>query len=194
MGRERIYLFNGNDMSNWVHRDGTPAKWKVEDGVMTVVPGTGCVYTKETYGDAHLHVEFNCPYIEGATGQGRSNSGVYIHGCYEVQVLDSWGNGIADNECGAVYSIAAPIVNASARPGEWQTYDIIIRAAVLEDGKVVKNAFLTLIHNGQVIHNNLELPRNTPGGLYDHVVGEGPLWLQDHGNYVHFRNIWVEKL
>jgi len=194
---EKIYLFNGKDINNWVKQsDGSPAVWDVHDGVLTVVPKTGSIYTKETFGDCMLHVEFNCPYIPGATGQSRSNSGVYLLGAYEVQVLDSYEvDPVTYSDCGGVYSLLVPLENACTPPDTWQTYDIIFRAARFDaDGNVTENARLTLIHNGIVIHNNAELKSNTPGGLYNSHVAEGPLFLQDHHNVVHFRNIWLAKL
>ena len=194
---ERIYLFNGKDLDNWVSAKtgGTP-EWEVKDGILCVAPKTGSIYTKETYGDAHLHVEFMCPDIPGATGQARSNSGVYVHGCYEVQVLDSYGvDPYTYGDCGAIYSLHTPIQNATNPPDTWQTYDIIVRAARVDaDGNVTENARLTLLLNGKVLHNNIILESHTPGGLYNNIVAEGPLWLQDHHDKVYFRNIWVEKL
>jgi len=194
---EKIYLFNGKDINNWVkQKDGSPAEWDVHDGILTVVPKSGSIYTKETFSDAMLHVEFNCPDIPGATGQYRSNSGVYLQGAYEVQVLDSYGvDPVTFSDCGGVYSLLVPLENACTPPDTWQTYDIIFRSAKLDaDGNVTSPACLTLIHNGKVIHNNAVLPSNTPGGLYEKVVAEGPLFLQDHHNVVHFRNIWMAKL
>ena len=192
---EKIQLFNGKNLDNWVScGKKTPAPWTVGDGEFSVVPLSGNIMTKETFSDAQLHVEFMCPYLEGRTGQSRSNSGVYLQGCYEIQVLDSWGNAVRDNECGGIYSLVTPLFNASARPDEWQTYDIVFRAARFTDGKVSEPARLTLIHNGIVIHNNVIIPTNTPGGIYDHPVAEGPLMLQDHGDVVHFRNIWMIRL
>ena len=133
--------------------------------------------------------------LEGREGQWKGNSGVYVQGCYEIQILDSYGNEAKDNECGGVYSIAAPLTNASLPAETWQTYDIILKAAKLnEDGTIKENARITIILNGQVIHNNFVLPSNTPGGVYDHVVERGPLLLQDHRCPVSFRNIWIQPL
>jgi len=189
----RIVLFDGTDLSHFTQQDGSPAQWKVENGTMTVTHGN--IVSKETYGDAHIHVEWMEPDMPEATGQWKGNSGVYIHGCYELQVLDSWGiEPPQDNDCGGIYSIKAPRVNACKPPLEWQTYDIYLRAAKVENGTVTEPAIVTILQNGQVIHNNLILPHHTPGGVYDKVVAEGPLMLQDHGNPVTFRNIWIETL
>lgn len=189
----RIVLFDGTDLSGFTKRDGSPAEWEVKDGIMTVTHHD--IVSKEVYGDAHIHVEWMEPDMPEATGQWKGNSGVYIQGCYELQVLDSWGiEPPRDNDCGGIYSIKAPRVNACKPPLEWQTYDIYLRAARLDGDKVAEPAIVTILQNGQVIHNNLILPHNTPGGVYDKVVAEGPLMLQDHGNPVSFRNIWIEKL
>lgn len=191
---EKIILFDGTDLSHFTNLDGSPAQWEVKDGIMTVTHGN--IMSKETYGDAHIHVEWREPDMPEATGQWKGNSGVYIQGCYELQVLDSYG--IAEpkyDDCGGIYSIQAPLTNACKPALEWQTYDIILRAAKLdENGKVLSHAVVTILQNGQVIHNNFTLPANTPGGVYDHIVAEGPLMLQDHGNPVSFRNIWIQKL
>jgi len=148
--------------------------------------------TKEKFGDHSLHIEFRIPFKPTARGQERGNSGVYIQGRYECQVLDSFGLEGENNECGGIYSIAKPKVNACFPPLTWQTYDIDFTAARYEEGKKVKNARVTIRHNGIVIHNNLELPNGTPG---KNPEGEGPdvIYLQGHGNPVVYRNIWVVK-
>ena len=190
---EKVILFDGTSTDAWMNRDGSPIGWTVEDGVMTVTHGD--IISKETYGDAHIHVEWREPDMPWESGQGKGNSGVYVHGCYEIQVLDSYGIEKPDfSDCGAVYSMYAPLTNACKPALWWQTYDIYVRAPRFEDGRVVKNGFLTVLQNGIVIHNNVELTRNTPGGVTNFVVAEGPLLLQDHGNPVSFRNIWFERL
>jgi hypothetical protein len=191
----KIVLFDGTDLSHFTQLDGTPAKWKVENGYMTVEHGN--IVSKETYGDAHIHVEWMEPQMppEAYGTQWNGNSGVYIQRCYELQVLDSYGiEPPKDDDCGAIYGIQAPRVNACKPALEWQTYDIYLRAARMDGGKVIEPAIVTILQNGQVIHNNLVLPRHTPGGVYEKVVAEGPLLLQDHGNPVSFRNIWIETL
>ncbi|MBO7403687.1 MAG: DUF1080 domain-containing protein [Clostridia bacterium] len=190
---EKVILFDGTSTEKWKNRDGSPINWTVEDGVMTVKHGD--IISTETYGDAHIHLEWREPDMPWASGQGKGNSGVYVHGCYEIQVLDSYGIENPDySDCGAVYSMHAPLTNACKPALEWQTYDIYIRAPRFEGGEIVKNGFLTVLQNGIVIHNNVELPRNTPGGVTDYRVAEGPLLLQDHGDPVSFRNVWFERL
>jgi hypothetical protein len=148
--------------------------------------------TKEKFGDHSLHIEFRTPFRPAARGQERGNSGVYIQGRYECQVLDSFGLEGENNECGGIYSIAKPKVNACFPPLTWQTYDIDFTAARYQDGKKVRNARVTIRHNGIVIHSNIELPNGTPG---KNPEGEGPdvIYLQGHGNPVVYRNIWVVK-
>ncbi|HUE70573.1 MAG TPA: DUF1080 domain-containing protein [Pirellulaceae bacterium] len=146
--------------------------------------------SKATFQDHTLHIEFRTPFMPKSRGQGRGNSGVYIHGRYECQVLDSFGLDGKDNECGGIYSINKPIVNACLPPLSWQTYDIEFTAARYEGGQKVKNGRVTIKHNGIVIHDDQELAHGTPGH-----IKEGPepygIFLQDHGNPVAFRNIWV---
>lgn len=191
--KKKIVLFDGTSLDGFTDRAGNAPDWELKDGVMTVRHGD--IVSKETYGDALLHVEFRCPYMPNEHGQGRGNSGVYVHGCYEVQVLDSFGRDEPDHsDCSAIYSIAAPLTNASLAPLEWQTYDIIFRAPRYDGDKKVEDARITLLHNGFAVHNNLILPHNTPGGVRDGEAPTGPLLLQDHGNPVSFRNIWLVKM
>ena len=148
--------------------------------------------TKEKFGDHLLHIEFRTPFKPTGRGQDRGNSGVYIQGRYECQVLDSFGLEGENNECGGIYSIAKPLVNACFPPLTWQTYDIDFTAARYEEGKKVKNARVTIKHNGILIHDDIELTHGTPG-----KNPEGPdpdvIYLQGHGNPVVYRNIWVVK-
>jgi len=190
-----ILLFNNNDVSNWTKRDGSPAGWKVEDGILHVVPKAGDIMSGERLSDFYLHLEFRCPDMSEAKGQARGNSGVFLQGRYEVQVLDSYGLNIpGKGDCGAIYNQFAPLVNACKPPLEWQTYDVIFRAPRVENGQVQEGARLTLLQNGIVIHNNIQLPGVT-GAAIDEQVGEpGPLLLQDHGNLVAYRNIWAVPL
>ncbi|WP_164101208.1 family 16 glycoside hydrolase [Candidatus Laterigemmans baculatus] len=147
--------------------------------------------TKEKFGDHSLHLEFRTPFKPTARGQARGNSGVYIQGRYEIQVLDSFGLSGEDNECGGIYKVAKPKVNMCYPPLQWQTYDIDFTAARYgADGKKTANAKITVRHNGVVIHDNLELPEHTPG-KYQEADSPGPLYLQGHGNPVVYRNIWV---
>lgn len=188
-------LFNGKDVSNWTTRAGRPAGWKAEDGVLHVVPGTGDIMTTEHFRDFFLHLEFRCPDMPEAKGQGKGNSGVFLQGRYEIQVLDSYGLNIPGmGDCGAIYNQFAPLVNACKPPMQWQTYDVIFRAPRMKKGKVEEPVRLTLLQNGLVIQNNVQLPGVT-GGAVDEQVGEpGPLLLQDHGNLVAYRNIWAVDL
>jgi hypothetical protein len=149
------------------------------------------VETNAKFGDHQLHLEFRLPFMPYARGQGRGNSGMYVQGRYECQILDSFGLDGANNECGGIYKIAKPNVNMCLPPLVWQTYDVDFTAARYDDaGKKIKNARVTILHNGVKIHDDLELPNGTPG---KHPEGPGPdiLYLQGHGNPVVFRNIWV---
>lgn len=170
---------------------GDEKNWKggkvSEDGYL----GVG-VTTNEKFGDCTMHIEFRTPFQPKAGGQGRGNSGVYINHRYELQVLDSFGLSGENNECGGFYQIKEPSVNMCYPPLVWQTYDIEFTAAKFEGDKKVKNARVTVKHNGVTIHDDLELPRATPGG-----IGEGPeaaaLFFQDHGNPVVYRNVWIAE-
>lgn len=191
-----VMLFNGKDLSNWRTRSGGPAGWKVADGVITVEPRTGDIVTQQKFTDFMLHLEWMEPDMPDAKGQAKGNSGVYLQGRYEVQVLDSYGIEVpGKGDCGAIYDQFAPLVNACKPALEWQTYDVIFRAARLDDsGNVVNQARVTLLQNGMVIHNNVEVLGPTGGAIDDKVGEPGPLLLQDHGNLVKYRNIWVVEL
>jgi 3-keto-disaccharide hydrolase len=190
-----VVLFDGTDLANWTHMDGADPGWRVEDGVMHVVPKTGDVLSKEQFLDHFLHLEFRCPDMPDATGQAKGNSGVYLQGRYEIQVLDSYGwetPGMGD--CGGIYNQHAPLVNACKPGGEWQSYDIVFRAARVEGDQVVEPVRLTVIHNGLVVQNNAVLEGPT-GGAIDETEGvPGPLRLQDHGDLVCYRNLWAVPL
>lgn len=182
-------LFSGDKLDAWVTSDGKmPAEWPVSGDHFTV--GKGNIMTKQTFGDQVLHLEFNVPYMPDASGQGRGNSGVYLCGAYEVQILDSYGLKPQTNDCAAVYQQHAPSVNACKPPLQWQTYDIAFKKAEVKDGKVIKKARVTVMHNGIVVIDDKEIVA-TPGGLNTDEGTDGPLWLQDHGNAVQFRNIWI---
>lgn len=192
---EAIVLFNGRDLSNWGTRDGRPASWKVEDGILCVVPGAGDIMTKELLTDFFLHLEFRCPDMPDAEGQAKGNSGVFLQGRYEIQILDSYGVQIpGKGDCGAIYDQFAPLVNACQPPMMWQTYDVVFRSARMEDGRVVERAALTVFHNELVIHNNIRLPGVTKAAIDEQEGEPGPLLLQDHGDLVAFRNIWAVPL
>jgi hypothetical protein len=164
--------------------------WKLVDNAMEVRGGN--IQTKRQFRDFTMHVEFRLPFMPKARGQGRANSGVYLQDRYEIQVLDSYGLEGLDNECGGIYQIARPRINMCAPPVQWQTYDIAFEAARFDDaGGKIRNAVLTLRHNGITIHENLELPRLTGGAMRADDNEPGGIYLQDHGNPVQFRNIWI---
>ena len=189
-----VVLFDGTGLDGWMQRDGQPAGWSLPgDGSMEVTRGN--ILTRQSFGDVRIHLEFRTPLMPEARGQGRGNSGVYVQGRYEVQVLDSFGLEPMDNGCGALYRIAPPRVNASLPPLQWQTYEIIFRAPRFDpSGSKTANARITVRQNGEVIHLNRELPRLTPGGVSNEENERGPLLLQDHRDPVQYRNIWVVAL
>lgn len=150
------------------------------------------VTTAAEFGDAAWHIEFRLPYQPRAQGQKRGNSGAYVGGCYEVQLLDSFGLEGLSNECGGIYGAAAPLLNMGLPPLEWQTYDIDYTAPRFEGGRKVASARMTVRHNGVVIHADREVPEMTPGGPKREEAAAGPLYLQDHGDPVRFRNVWVK--
>ncbi len=192
-----VVLFDGKDLSGWVARkDGGPAGWKVQNGYMEVVPGAGDIYTKQGFTDYQLHVEFWLPLMPDSKGQARSNSGVYNQGRIEVQVLDSYGEPPRDNEAGGIYKVAVPLRNAARKPEHWQSYDIAYRAPRIgADGKQTQKGAITVFYNGLLIHNNVEFDaQTTTSGLPpegNDYSKPGPLLLQDHGNPIRFRNIWI---
>jgi hypothetical protein len=181
--------------ATWQRDNGQPCGWKLlPQGVMQCVRGSGSVISRRQFGDHRVHLEFRTPFEPRARGQGRGNSGVYLHGRYEVQVLDSYGLEGASNECGGIYNIAAPTVNMCAPPLQWQTYDITFLAPVIEGGNVVRSGRITVLHNGVLIHDAVEVPRPTAAAPPGSGSNQGGLYLQDHGHPVEFRNIWVVEL
>ena len=191
-----VVLFDGKDLGGWVKKDGqTPAAWPVADGLFTVGVGQGDIQTARTFGDFQLHLEFNVPLMPEAKGQARGNSGVYLGGIYELQVLDSYGLTPKSNDCGAIYQQVAPRVNACKPPLQWQTYDVTFQKAKGEGGKVATKARVTVLQNGIKIIDDAEISP-TPGGASGRIKeGEdGPLLLQDHHNKVEFRNIWIKPI
>ena len=189
-----VQIFNNQDVSNWTQRNGDAANWIVQDGVVAV--NKGDIMTQERFADFFLHLEFMTPDMPDATGQAKGNSGVFLQGRYEIQVLDSYGiETPGKGDCGAIYDQYAPLVNACKLPLEWQTYDVCFRSArVSENGEVLEKTRLTVLQNGIVIHNNIELPGVTVLAIDEQVGTPGPILLQDHGNDVKYRNIWVLPL
>jgi len=191
-----IVLFNGKDFEHWVKKDGkSEVKWTLKDGTMEGVKGHGDIVTKEKFdGSFKLHVEFRVPYEPGAAGQGKGNSGVYVQGRYEVQVLDSYGLKSGKNDCAAIYEVAAPKENVCKAPTVWQTFDITFTAPKFENGKKTEPARMSVYHNGEYVHENVEIPvDNTRSGLGGDPATPGPIMLQDHGHPVQYRNIWLLK-
>jgi hypothetical protein len=196
---DAIVLFDGTDLSAWEKADGEAAAWKVEGGHMTVEPGAGGIRTRQGFGDVQLHLEWRTPEVVKGEGQGRGNSGVFLMGRYEIQVLDSYDNYTYPNgQAASVYKQTIPLVNACRKPGEWQTYDIIFMAPRFnEQGRVSHPARVTVIHNGILVQNNVEIWGDTQFiGLPTYTKHEDklPLGLQDHGDLVSFRNIWIREL
>lgn len=193
-----VVLFDGKDLSGWVSRDGrSPARWEVtSDGAMEVRPGTGDIMTRQEFGSFRLHIEFATPYMPEARGQARGNSGVYLHGQYEVQVLDSYQDEtFAMGMCAAVYGVKPPDKNMAKPPGEWQTYDITFIAPKFDkEGNPIAYPRITVIWNGVKVQDNVEVKGTTPGGIGGKMRPTGPILLQDHGDKVKYRNIWLVPL
>lgn len=194
---DAVVLFDGQELGRWRDAQGGPARWKVADG-FAEVNGTGNVFSRDEFGDCQLHLEWAAPAPPKGDGQGRGNSGVYFQGRYEIQILDSYqSRTYPDGQAGAFYGNAAPLVNASRKPGEWQTYDIIFRAPKLADGgQEVAPGSLTVFHNGVLIQDHVPVRSPTTAAAFGAVArsGKGPLMLQDHGNPVRYRNIWLRPL
>jgi hypothetical protein len=187
-----VVLFDGKSLDGWVKLDGkTPAAWPVADGVVTVAHGN--IMTQKRFGNLQLHLEFNVPYMRKERGQARGNSGVFLEGIHELQILDSYGLKLRNNDCGAIYKQIVPALNACKPPLQWQTYDVTFHKAVIADGKKVRKARVTVIHNGLRTIDNAEIT-GTPGGLELPDGQDGPIMLQDHGNAVEYRNIWIKLL
>ena len=195
---DAVVLFDGKDLSKWSQKDGSAAKWKVGNGYFEVVPKTGYIYTRQAFGDCQLHVEFVEPSPARGEGQDRGNSGVFLMGLYEIQVLDSFQNKTyADGIAGAVYGQYPPLVNAARPPGQWQSYDIVFHGPRFgSDGKLVRKARVTVLHNGVLVQDNVEIQGSTATEkpLYEAQPEKLPLALQDHNHPVRYRNIWVREL
>jgi hypothetical protein len=198
---DAIVLFGGKDLSAWLAKDGGPAKWAVENGEIVCKTGTGNIQTKQKFGSAQIHVEFATPNQADAKGQAKGNSGVYVQGRYEIQVLDSYNNPTyADGSAGAIYQQSAPAVNVSRPPEQWQTYDIVFHAPKCYGNQVIAPGTMTILHNGVLIQDHFEMTGPTPGGLGGELCEPGPIMLQDHihkdvaETALRFRNLWVRPL
>jgi hypothetical protein len=192
---DAIVLFDGKDLSKFRGQRSDEPKWKLEEGVMETTPEGG-IFSKLEFSDCQLHVEWAAPSVVKGEGQGRGNSGVYLMGRYEIQVLDCYHNKTYPNgQCGAFYGHNAPLVNACRKPGEWQVYDIIFHAPrKLDDGKMQPGSF-TVLHNGVLIQDHILVGGEpTTAAPLKGVADKGPLYLQDHGNPVRFRNVWIRPL
>jgi 3-keto-disaccharide hydrolase len=196
---DAIVLFDGKDLGQWAAEDGGPAKWKVEQGYMEVVPRTHNIHTKNSFGDCQLHVEFAEPTPPKGESQERGNSGVFLMNTYEIQVLDSYENKTyADGQAAAVYGQYPPLVNAARPPGQWQSYDIVFHGPRFDaQGKLLRPARVTVFHNGVLVQDNVEPTGPTEHGErppYKPGPDKAPLGLQDHGTLVRYRNLWIRQL
>jgi len=202
---DAIVLFDGSEealKTHWTDTKGNPSQWKVVNGALESVKKAGYLQSKESFGSCQLHVEWAAPAKVEGDGQGRGNSGVFLMGVYEVQVLDSFENvTYADGQAGALYGRSKPLVNACRKPGEWQSYDIIFHRPIFDDqGKVTRRATFTVFHNGVLIQDHVVLSGGTgwmgPNAASDYKAhpDKMPIALQDHGNPVRFRNVWIREL
>jgi len=197
---DAIVLFDGNDLENWQHSDGSAAAWTLSGGVMTVKPGSKGIRSKDVFCDIQLHLEWRTPeVIKGMSGQMMGNSGVFLQGRYEIQVLNSFENQTYSNgQAGSIYKQSIPLVNASKPPMQWQEYDIVYRSPKFDaKGKLLKKAIVTVFHNGVLIQDHVEIQgptvfRGQPE--YKQAHGCAPIFLQDHGDRVSYRNIWARNL
>jgi hypothetical protein len=196
---DAVVLFDGKNLSQWQDGSGGPPKWKVENGYMEVVKGTGTISTRQAFGDCQLHLEWNAPVAATAEGQERGNSGVFLMGLYELQVLDSYQNKTyPDGQAAAIYGQHPPLANACRPPGQWQAYDIIFHGPRFDkSGKLVRPARMTVLHNGVLVQDNVELTGPTAHKErppYKQHAEKLPIKLQDHGDPVRYRNVWIREL
>lgn len=192
---DAVVLFDGKDLSKFVSCDsGGPATWKVVDGYCT--PKGADICSKQHFKDCQLHAEFWVPYMPNKTGQGRGNSGVFFMGfVYEIQILDSYGLVPKNNDCGSIYSQTPPKINACRPPETWQSYDIIFKAPRFDSaGKKIANARVTVLQNGVLVQDNVAITSPTPNHSDPEPKEAGPIRLQNHGDAVRFRNVWVRPL
>ena len=189
-----VVLFDGKTADAWTKKDGKgKVEWKIADGAMEGVKGHGDIVTTEKFGGKFkLHVEFRVPYEPGNGGQGRGNSGVYLQGRYEVQILDSYGLKSGKNDCAAIYDLHPPTENACKAPTVWQSYDIEFTPPVFVEGKKTAPVRMTVYHNGVKVHDGAKVEKdNTTAGMGGDPSKPGPIMLQDHGHPVQFRNVWL---
>ena len=196
---DAIVLFDGSSLNAWQAADGSPTKWELADGCLVATPHSGPLQTKAAFGDVQLHLEWSAPTPVAGRGQGRGNSGVYLMQKYEVQILDSFENETyADGQAAALYGQSPPLVNVCRPPGEWQTYDIVFRRPRFDQrGRLTKPAVMTVFHNGVLVQDHFELWGPTNWLEYDAYAPHPdrlPIRLQDHGNPVRFRSIWLREL
>lgn len=195
---DAVVLFDGAGLAAWRTANGAAPKWKVENGYMEVVPGAGDILTRQEFGDSQLHIEWRTPAPPSGDSQERGNSGVFLFGLYEIQVLDSYRNlTYADGQAAALYGQAPPLVNASRPPGQWQSYDIVYTGPRFNSGKLVTPGYVTVFHNGVVTQNHTEILGATGNRVLPRLVvhgPKGPIKLQDHHDPIRFRNIWIRPL
>lgn len=196
---DAVIVFDGTDLSNWRDAEGGQARWRVRDGYMESVPDSGYIFSAGKFGDVQLHVEWATPVPASGRGQGRGNSGIFLMGLFEVQVLDSFENETyTDGQAGAIYGQHPPLVNACLPPGEWQSYDIVFRRPHFhEDGSIARPARITVLHNGILVQDNVTIWGPTTWlqhRAYERQADKLPVSLQDHGNPVRYRNIWLREL
>lgn len=195
---DAIILFDGKDLSKWEAVNGGQPKWEVKDGAFTVTRGTGDIRTRQGFNDIQLHIEWRAPAEVRGEGQGRGNSGIFFQEHYELQVLDSYNNSTYSNgQAASIYKQTMPLVNASRPPGEWQVYDVIYKAPEFDGEYLKKPATITVFHNGVLVQDNTQIRGTTEFiGLPQIIPHEEnmPLRLQDHGDAVSYRNIWIREL
>lgn len=194
---DALILFDGNDLDDWQMADGSKADWKINEGVLEIIPGKGNIFSKRSFGDCQLHLEWMIP----EENYGHGNSGIYLQGRYEVQIFNSYKNSSEiyyNGQTGSLYKQHAPLVNASRPRGEWESFDIIFNAPIFDqEGKLLKPAKFTVMHNGVLILKEAELKGTT---THEHTTSykvhkpKEPLMVQDHGDRVRFRNIWIREL
>lgn len=196
---DAIVLFDGANLAAWMAADSGPAKWVVRDGYVEVNPGSRSMLTRQAFGSIQLHLEFATPTPPSGEGQERGNSGVYLMSHYEIQVLDSYDNvTYADGQAGAVYGQTPPLVNPALPPGQWQVYDIVFHRPIFNaDGSVERDAHVTVFYNGVLVQDHTDIwgwTVHEEEARYRPHADKLPLLLQDHGNRVRYRNIWVREL